>query len=234
MDAVYHSHLLEHLRADEARAFLGECWRVLKPGGVLRIAVPDLEGIARAYLTELEWARGGQGTALYDWTVLELTDQLTRESSGGRMVTFLRSASREDLSRVRARAGAAVVAIADAGHGQRGRCWPGWRKVWRRLRLEAGCVVLQCLGGGVWARAFRAGMFRQSGEVHRQMYDEVSLSHLLRAVGFVSPRRMRAGESSMPGFDGYALEIYQGEVRKPDSLFIESIKPSVGHGETLA
>src|SRR6476646_9135325 len=42
-DAVYHSHLLEHLPAEKALPFLRECRRVLKPGGTLRIAVPDLE-----------------------------------------------------------------------------------------------------------------------------------------------------------------------------------------------
>src|SRR5262249_52809131 len=39
---VYSSHMLEHLDRDEAVHFLKEAKRVLRPGGVIRIAVPDL------------------------------------------------------------------------------------------------------------------------------------------------------------------------------------------------
>ena len=42
-DAVYHSHVLEHLRPQQGRELITECYRVLKPGGLLRIVVPDLE-----------------------------------------------------------------------------------------------------------------------------------------------------------------------------------------------
>ena len=55
-DAVYHSHVLEHLAKERAPVFLDECFRVLKPGGIIRVAVPDLETIARLYLKNLEEA----------------------------------------------------------------------------------------------------------------------------------------------------------------------------------
>lgn len=48
--AVYASHLLEHLYADEARRLLRECFRVLTPGGVIRIVVPDLRPMVTGYL----------------------------------------------------------------------------------------------------------------------------------------------------------------------------------------
>jgi SAM-dependent methyltransferase len=47
--AVYSSHMIEHLDRSEARAFLAEVRRVLMPGGVLRIAAPDLFLLIRAY-----------------------------------------------------------------------------------------------------------------------------------------------------------------------------------------
>jgi SAM-dependent methyltransferase len=50
VDAIYSSHMLEHLDGHEARRFMAECRRILKPGGVLRIAVPDLKIGARVYL----------------------------------------------------------------------------------------------------------------------------------------------------------------------------------------
>ena len=63
-DAVYHSHVLEHLSAEEAKVFIAECYRVLKPAGILRVAVPDLEQIARLYLQCLDSARRGRSEQL--------------------------------------------------------------------------------------------------------------------------------------------------------------------------
>lgn len=40
---IYSSHFLEHLSKNEGEYFLKECLRALKPGGVIRIAVPSLE-----------------------------------------------------------------------------------------------------------------------------------------------------------------------------------------------
>src|SRR5262245_57859715 len=40
---VYSSHFLEHLEQNAAKRLLEECHRVLHPGGIVRIVVPDLE-----------------------------------------------------------------------------------------------------------------------------------------------------------------------------------------------
>jgi predicted SAM-dependent methyltransferase len=42
VDAMFSSHFLEHLRPFEAQNLLKQCFSALKPGGILRIAVPDL------------------------------------------------------------------------------------------------------------------------------------------------------------------------------------------------
>jgi predicted SAM-dependent methyltransferase len=50
---IYASHLLEHLQyPDEATAFAEECHRILIPGGVVRIVVPGIEKIIRAYVAD--------------------------------------------------------------------------------------------------------------------------------------------------------------------------------------
>lgn len=54
VDAVYHSHTLEHLDRDVADVLMREVLRVLKPGGVHRIVVPDFEPVCRAYVAHLD------------------------------------------------------------------------------------------------------------------------------------------------------------------------------------
>ncbi len=49
-ECVYASHLLEHLYLNQGRRLLAECFRVLRPGGVVRIVVPDLHVCAEAFL----------------------------------------------------------------------------------------------------------------------------------------------------------------------------------------
>jgi len=50
--AIFSSHVFEHLFMDEVEKLIGECHRVLKPGGVCRVVVPDLEKIISLYKPE--------------------------------------------------------------------------------------------------------------------------------------------------------------------------------------
>jgi predicted SAM-dependent methyltransferase len=50
VDVAYSSHMIEHLDRGEARAFLTEVRRVLRPGGVVRIDAPDLTRLVSDYL----------------------------------------------------------------------------------------------------------------------------------------------------------------------------------------
>lgn len=49
VDLIYSSHLFEHLNYVQAQAALARWYAVLKPGGVLRIAVPDFEALCKRY-----------------------------------------------------------------------------------------------------------------------------------------------------------------------------------------
>lgn len=51
LEVIYHSHFLEHLSRQDGRSFLGQCFECLKPGGVMRLVVPDFELWCRNYVT---------------------------------------------------------------------------------------------------------------------------------------------------------------------------------------
>jgi len=59
-EAIVSSHVLEHLPLHGARQCLSECHRCLAPGGVLRIAVPDLDAAIAEYQPHAAyaWATG--------------------------------------------------------------------------------------------------------------------------------------------------------------------------------
>ena len=198
-DAVYHSHLLEHLDRNKAHEFVADCHRVLKPGGIIRIAVPDLETIARLYLKSLDEALQGdeQAAERHEWMTIELLDQLARHQPGGHM---LKHWSRDPMpckDFVISRLGSEVKKYLE-----------------RKPSLSESKVD-----------ALSVGRFRLSGEVHQWMYDRFSLARLLESAGFTETEAVTASRSRIPGFENYHLDTEPGgQVRKPDSLFMEAVK----------
>jgi len=84
VDAVYHSHLLEHLDRDVVVGFLLEVRRVLKPSGVQRIVVPDLECLCREYLEHVSLCDRKPAEAVHHETYVEdLLEQSVRREAHG-------------------------------------------------------------------------------------------------------------------------------------------------------
>lgn len=46
---VYNEHVIEHITVEEGRRCLADWFRVLEPGGVLRVATPDLAYVVERY-----------------------------------------------------------------------------------------------------------------------------------------------------------------------------------------
>ena len=58
------------------------------------------------------------------------------------------------------------------------------------------------------------------------MYDQFALSSVLQQVGFINIEVKSAFASSLTDWKDYELETRNGEVFKPDSLFMEAVKPN--------
>ena len=213
-DAVYHSHVLEHIRRDEVPAFLAECRRILKPGGVLRVVVPDLEQICRLYLQRLEAALKGDAAAQvdYDWLMLEMYDQVVRENGRGAMWQFVHSQEMINRDFVESRIGRLPQKVKMSR-------WKEW--FWDTAHANARRFE--------WCKPFRAlriGYFRLRGETHQWMYDRFSLARLLLRAGFENPVQQSAKSSLIPEWSKYNLDTWpDGSVYKPDSLFMETVNP---------
>jgi len=213
-DVVYHSHLLEHFPKHHTPIFLKECYRVLKERGIIRVVVPDFEQIAKLYVALLEKAAEGDEKAQrrYEWIMLEMFDQMVRNKPGGEMLDYWKQNPMPAEDFVIERVGSEVLNALAV--------------------LRSTPVLADAPGSGGSAvhtdslTPLQIGEFRMAGEVHQWMYDRYSLKTLLQNAGFINIKKCRADDSSIPDFNGYLLDIEaEGSVRKPDSLYLEAIKP---------
>jgi len=84
VDAVYHSHLFEHLDRDVADRFLIEVRRVLKPEGIHRIVVPDFEALCRAYVSHFDACDMSSGEChRHDSQLFPILEQSVRREASG-------------------------------------------------------------------------------------------------------------------------------------------------------
>jgi predicted SAM-dependent methyltransferase len=51
-DVVFSEHMIEHISLPDGMAMIKECYRTLKPGGVIRLATPDLNFLIELYRQE--------------------------------------------------------------------------------------------------------------------------------------------------------------------------------------
>lgn len=231
-DVVYLSQVLEHFPEKDGSRLAAECYRVLKPGGILRVVVPDLEGICREYLWNLDEIRTkppGHPNRLA-WIKLELLDQCIRHESGGCMRTFFRDHDRDELDYVVGRIGTVGLQLANAcspsaADGKAGRParsrFGGWN--WESLRMS----LLNALLNREEAEALHIGQFRMRGEAHLWMYESVTLEQLLKGAGFDTVEFHCADTSQIADWACYHLDRDpDGREHAPSSLYVEGRKRS--------
>jgi predicted SAM-dependent methyltransferase len=235
IDVVYHSHLLEHLKKEDGERLLKESFRVLKPNGILRIAVPDLEQICVAYLDSISRIEAKVKFAGLDaeWMRLELLDQMTRSYSGGRMADYIEM-SPQNKSFIIKRTGEQFKHILEEVICKQEKipmlCIP-WHLRTKQFLRKLICTsfwketIQNIILGEYDYKALKYGRFYFSGELHKHMYDRISLEALLNKVGFNKINKETHLSSLIENWPDYQLDTTKsGNPRKPDSLYMEASK----------
>lgn len=238
MEVVYHSHVLEHFSKKDGEELMRECKRVLEKNGIIRVAVPDLETIAKEYIKNLNLAVEGDKDAKYnyEWIKLELFDQMVRNKSGGEMGNYLHQEIIPNEDYVYNRIGLEGKNIREqhllkqkekSPISSNSAYKPSKKKVIKNFIKQFVFkfqMKLNLLEPVPSAEVLNTGNFRLSGEIHQWMYDRYSLAELLKKVGFTDIKICNAFESRIENWEKYNLDVLNKEVRKPDSLFMEGRK----------
>lgn len=231
-EVVYSAAVLEHVRRENVPAFLGECRRVLKPEGYIRLAVPDFERQARVYLECIDRLDRGDAAADADheWMMVEIFDQIARERSGGEMGDLL---ARPDLSNESfivdriGKEGSDLIKVLKGSRRESLSQTPLCGKIpWGRFGKYLLKKLLNSRNLEDDLRALEIGRFRLlSGEVHQWAYDRHEMARILHDAGFASIVVRNHGESEIPKWAQYHLEVDKaGVIEKPDLMVVEARK----------
>lgn len=222
-DVVYCSHFLEHLSLEQVKILLRDVLRVLKPNGIFRVVVPDLENVCREYLTVLDAISAGEKVEKrYEWIVTELIDQLVRVDSGGQMGKIFNKvivSNDTDLAGyILNRTGDELIR-----NKQKEKRKLTFDKVKNKIFYSYLKFIRLLI-----PKTLRDLVFVNTsiGERHQWMYDRCSMVKLLESEGFDSVCIEKFNTSKINNFNSYMLDT------KPDgtpskgvsSLYVEAIK----------
>jgi SAM-dependent methyltransferase len=220
-EVVYTSHFVEHIPKEKLDFILSECHRVLKPNGILRIVVPDLEEIVREYLWNLE----NNEFEKAEFNTIELLDQCVRSKSGGTLASWRsRAELTEDFRNyISTRTGYRYKTNSikyDKTKRNRFRN----PKITRTKLQWVYCKTLTKLMPEWFVQ--NHVNFTNTGELHKWVYDEKILSKHLFGVGFGQVIRVSSSNSQIENFPFIPLDLDEnGNIRKGDeSMYLEAIK----------
>jgi predicted SAM-dependent methyltransferase len=230
-DAVYSSHFLEHLTKPQADFVLSEIFRVLKPDGVVRIVVPDLENICREYLNVLSDIQNNLNKKRYEWIVVELLDQMARTEAGGEMLKIYKDDTTVNDEFLRdyiyKRVGTKINVPDKGSVGSLIKSTAGsinFQKV-KKILFYAYISSLK----GLFPRSVKDSLIINTtvGEKHLWMYDAYSLSEKLKKNAFINIRFFAHNESQIPQFADYCLDTNKDGTpyKGISSVYCEGIKP---------
>jgi predicted SAM-dependent methyltransferase len=237
-DVVYSSHVLEHFTPQQAKFLLQEAYRVLKPQGIIRIVVPDLEDLCREYLRVLAQPDSDPEKAdRYRWIVIELLDQLVRSETYGEMGKFYLELNQaqtqtknldqdQKLKNLRKYVQDRIGEIPNTDPVS--LSWSDRFKAFlpKKMGTTLSYAYLRLIAA-LLPPSLREMVLIQTtiGERHRWMYDTYSLGKLLEQVGFSTVEVTDHQHSNIPQFNDDRLDINpDGSSYKANSIYVEAIR----------
>jgi predicted SAM-dependent methyltransferase len=86
-DYVFTEHMIEHISYPGAVSMLGECFRVMRPGGVIRVVTPDFSALLRLYRNHAD----GVESEYHDYFMKHFIPPKHPSTMAGLANAFLRS-----------------------------------------------------------------------------------------------------------------------------------------------
>lgn len=235
--AVYSSHFIEHVPREHISTVLAECQRILKPGGILRLVLPDFEEMCAAYLM---YRQNGEH-AKADLLVIEIIDQSVRRYPGGELGKFYRQLQsdkgkyRDMIDFLRVRNGESLL---DGSTPQSLIHESSWIRSKHsnseriRRRFKALKAVLTDLRFQIGIKLLPRPFIRQNvsfatvGELHHWLWDFHQIERELLAAGFKHVVRVNHMTSNINNFPFHPLDADpQDNPRKgAESMYIEAFK----------
>lgn len=85
---IYSSHFLEHLFERDAEILLKECFRVIKPGGIIRIVVPSLDNEVEEMSNAIEAYKNGDSSNIQKFVTTDIMGYISDYSNHRYMYNF--------------------------------------------------------------------------------------------------------------------------------------------------
>jgi SAM-dependent methyltransferase len=229
-ELVYSSHLVEHLTKEDARWLLAECHRVLKPGGTIRLSLPDFEEMARAYLMYLDIKEYKKS----QFVLTEILDQCVRLRPSGSFPTWYKMALDDEslYDFIESRTGRKKRKLQESGLPKKSKlsCVSIQELLivltrargyvsWRYIRLITKLLP-------AWFRDYHVS-FATPGERHMWLYDFAELSRILKMIGFENIEKV-VGPTTRSRYDSVLTLDFDPSgfpLKGLSTMFVEASKP---------
>jgi SAM-dependent methyltransferase len=231
---VYSSHFIEHIPRAKVGSFLSECFRILEPGGAIRLVLPDLEQMCSQYLDK----RKQQDHKKADFCVVEMIDQCVRLESGGELGLLYEFYSQsfdkniDMVEYIRSFNGEVLCKIQNQGNNNFEKIVTLLRKpkvLYSKIAYYLERYYIRVIIS-LLPRAFRTQNVSLAavGERHHWLWDFYQLQQVLESVGFVEVSRCKFNTSRVTDFPFQPLDIdLEGFPRKGlESMYVEAQKPN--------
>lgn len=232
-DVVYCNHVLEHLTPEEGITLCNEFFRVLKPMGICRIVVPDLEAAAEEYLDVLHQVQkedSNTNKMKYNWAVAHLIDQMVRLKPGGEMEKML-NANLVDWNQIKRCNGDVFESIkSNNENDENGNVII---PIYKRIQKSLKSIGIIKTAVRIWYRLIQIIYVKISvfplvtlkNEKTLWMYDQYSIVQLLKNSNFININNVSYKSSQIKGWAKYNFDLSEkGDYPLEPSVYVEAQK----------